>query len=401
MGSRNFPDWLLAFCEYAGYGEAPRRMNFWAGVSAIAGALRRRVWIDQFYFRWIPNFYIVFVAPPGVVSKSTTADKAMDLLKEVPGIHFGPDIVTWQALVTSFGEASEMYLYDGMYHAESAVTCAASELGNLLNPRDRDLVDLLVTLWDNRKSLDKATKHFGSDHIAGPSANIIGCTTPSWLQENVPSSVVEGGLTSRVVFVFADRKERLVAYPGKTVPKGMENVRKALIEDLTAITKLCGEYKLTGAAEAYGEAWYKSVWEGYKADEEIFGNYIARKQTHLHKLAMVLAAAQRDELVIEVEDLQIANQMLHDTEVDMPRVFSRMGKSQDAVMAEKLIQFVKKNKSVTYEQAYRFLHAHFPSAHDSEEVIAGCVRSGYMDAKQVAGDAGMLLVARMGQITGG
>jgi hypothetical protein len=82
-------------------------MYFWVGVSAIAGALRRKVWIDQAYFRWHPNMYIILVAPPGIVSKSTTASVAMRLLRRVPGIKFGPDVVTWQALVGAFAEATE------------------------------------------------------------------------------------------------------------------------------------------------------------------------------------------------------------------------------------------------------------------------------------------------------
>ena len=106
--ARNFRDWLEAFCDYAQYGEAPRRMYFWVGVSAVAGALRRKVWIDQAYFRWHPNFYIILVAPPGIVSKSTTASIAMRLLRRVPRIKFGPDVVTWQALVGAFAEATEM-----------------------------------------------------------------------------------------------------------------------------------------------------------------------------------------------------------------------------------------------------------------------------------------------------
>jgi hypothetical protein len=50
--------------------------------STLAGALRRRVWLDQAYFRWHPNFYIVLVAPPGIVSKSTTAGVGMSLAQK-------------------------------------------------------------------------------------------------------------------------------------------------------------------------------------------------------------------------------------------------------------------------------------------------------------------------------
>ena len=110
---RNFPDWIKAFIEYAGFGEAPRHMYFWVGASTIAGVLRRRVWIDQAYFRWHPNMYVILVAPPGIVSKSTTAGIGMRLLRQVPGIRFGPDVVTWQALVGAFAEASEAFELDG------------------------------------------------------------------------------------------------------------------------------------------------------------------------------------------------------------------------------------------------------------------------------------------------
>ena len=91
---RHFPDWLSAYVEYTSFSEAPRRMHFWAGVSAIAGALRRRVWFDQFYFQWHPNLYIVFVAPPGIVSKSTTAAKVG---------HVSPAILKNHAMTRSTG----------------------------------------------------------------------------------------------------------------------------------------------------------------------------------------------------------------------------------------------------------------------------------------------------------
>ncbi|MEM5734298.1 hypothetical protein AAEI00_21825, partial [Shewanella algae] len=75
------------------------------------GALRRKVWIPQGYFNWYCNMYIVMVAPPGIVAKSTTTNIAMQLLRRVPGIKFGPDIVTWQALVTAFADANESFPY--------------------------------------------------------------------------------------------------------------------------------------------------------------------------------------------------------------------------------------------------------------------------------------------------
>ena len=111
---RNYPNWIDAYLDYSKHSEAPKNFHLWTAVSVIAGALRRHVWLDMKYFQWTPNMYIIFVAPPGIVSKSTTANIGMDLLRQVEGVKFGPDAVTWQALVHELQESKEMFhLVDG------------------------------------------------------------------------------------------------------------------------------------------------------------------------------------------------------------------------------------------------------------------------------------------------
>jgi hypothetical protein len=76
---RHFKHWLKAYLDYTSASEAPDAFHFWTGVSTIAGALRRHVWVEQHIFQWIPNFYIIFVAPAGVATKSTTLNLGMGL----------------------------------------------------------------------------------------------------------------------------------------------------------------------------------------------------------------------------------------------------------------------------------------------------------------------------------
>lgn len=385
--ARNFRDWLEAFCDYAQYGEAPRRMYFWAGVSAVAGALRRKVWIDQAYFRWHPNFYIILVAPPGIVSKSTTASLSMRLLRRVPGIKFGPDVVTWQALATTFAEATEMFPLNGHdYLTMSAITIESSEFGNLLNPQDKEMVDFLVSLWDGKQgTFEKRTKMSGNDSIVNPWINLIACTTPAWIAGNFPEYMIGGGFTSRCVFVYAHEKAKYVAYPGLAVPRGIERIEDALVQDLEHISlTVCGEYRLTAEAVAWGEAWYQHHYTNRpkELDDDRFGGYIARKQTHIHKLAMVIAAAQRDSMSILPEDLDAANRLVTDLERDMPLVFGKIGRTDVSLQTERLLGFVKQRGEVSYEEAYRFIHAYFPSLRDFEDVVAGLLRAGLMKMEQ-------------------
>lgn len=384
--TRACKDWLAAFVKYASFTESPAIMHFWAGVGAVAGALRRKVWIDQHYFRWTPNFFIIFVAPPGIVAKSTTADISMDLLKEIPGIKFGPDVVTWPALVSAFAAASESFEFQGEYVPMSPITLVASELGNLINPQDRDMVNLYINLWDGRKKLEKVTKMSGNDIVEAPWINMLGCTTPHWIADNMPPATVGGGFTSRCVFVYADKKEKYVAYPKFAVPADIAETRLALIHDLEHISlNLVGEYELDREAIAWGTEWYEKLWQSRpdNLEDDRLDGYVARKQTHMHKLAMILAASQRDELVILKDDLIVADTMLASTEADLGKVFSRIGRTEDSLQVERFLGYVRRKGKVSYDEAYRVIHASFPDFRDFEGILSGCLRAGYVRMDQV------------------
>lgn len=375
---RRCGDWLKSFLEYTSYGEAPTRMYFWSGVSAIAGALRRRVWIDQVQFQWYPNFYIVLVAPAGIISKSTTSDTAMSLLREVPGVHFGPSVVTWQALVSSFAGISELFSVGNLQYPMSAMTINSSEFGNLINPKDKEMVDMLVHLWDG-KPFTKATKMSGVDEVVNPWINIIAATTPDWIAGAFPEYMVGGGFTSRCVFVYAEEKAKYVAWPARHVPKGHDKHRMNLIHDLEHIAvALTGQYRFTEEALDWGEGWYKRHYEvdAKKMDPSRFGGYIARKQTMACKLAMVLAAAQRDELVIEQGDLATAVDMLTDLEPDMAKVFDKIGMSPEANQSDRLTALVHKRGRMNYAEVYSWMKRYFPHKTHIEDVLAAGMSAG-------------------------
>src|SRR6516165_5851867 len=108
---RRFPNWLKAYTSYTRDSESPTEFHFWTGVSVLAGALRRRVWIDMKKFQWTPNFYVILVGPPGVAAKSTSISMGMSLLSKVQGVRFGPESMTWQALAKDLADSIEHVEY--------------------------------------------------------------------------------------------------------------------------------------------------------------------------------------------------------------------------------------------------------------------------------------------------
>lgn len=345
---------------YAEHSEAPDIFHFWTGVSVIAGALRRQVWIDMGYFQWVPNFYIIFVAPPGIVSKSTTANIGMNLLRQIDGINFGPDTVTWQALVQSMGQITELIpMPDGTYMPMSCITIVSSEFGTFLNPNDREMIDTLTHLWDGQiGAFKKLTKTQGADEIINPWINLLASTTPAWIAGNFPEYMVGGGFTSRCILVYADKKRQFTPYVDEVLPKDFKLQEEKLVHDLEIIANIKGPYEISEEARVVGREWYTKHWENppKHLSEEMFGGYVARKQTHIHKLAMVLAASKRSELIILPEDLVEADQLVSELEKDMTRVFGGIGRTQEVQFAGELLEtLLRINKPISINNLYRLL----------------------------------------------
>jgi hypothetical protein len=393
-GTEFTADWLTAYLDHQRYSESPEQFHFWTGVSTIAGALRRRVWIDQRHFQWTPNMYIVLVGPPGVAAKSTSLKGGHGLLEAVrdAGITFGPQSMTWQALIAAFKASHQTLKIEGVDQpvSMSCLTVGVSELGTFLDPQDRPLVDFLTDMWDGQQGpWRRRIKGEGEITLHSPWLNLIACTTPAWLAKNFPEDLVGGGLTSRIVFVYGDTKRNLIPYPAERITGEDYEIEKlSLIHDLKQIAELSGEYKLTPPALEWGEKWYRSFHNGglpsHLANSR-FEGYVARKQSHIHKLAMVLAASRRDALVITAEDLIEAERRISDLEREMLRVFESIGKTTEARVTSEVLTLIKNYRTIDSKTLWRICM----KTHDDKTFrtgIASAISAGYVEKVKIAED---------------
>lgn len=339
-------DWLDDFVRYSTFGEASERLMYWVGVATVAGALRRKVWIDEFNFQWTPNFYILVVGEPGSVRKSTSMDIGLRILKRVEGINMGPSIVTWQALIQHVAECREtIYLPNGEEFEMSCVTLGLSEFGSFFDPLNRELVDNLTDLWDGKLGkVKKMTKTSGNDTMVNPWINMLGATTPKWLSQNFGDTLVGGGLASRFIFLMEKRGTNHIAYPSRQMPPRKEMLEKEdmLLDGLTQIAKYAGEFKLTEEAYEWGTEWYGKLQD--QLDSLGSGNlesgFLVRKQGHLHKLAMVISAARREFPSITKEHLQEASLRLSVLDADIRNVFGYVGQNKVTAAAREIVEYV-------------------------------------------------------------
>lgn len=360
----------------------------------IAGALRRQVWIDQRYFQWTPNFYIVLVGPAGIAAKSTSLRLGTALLRQVEGIKFGPKSMTWQALTHALEEAYDLVPLGEGISADlmpmSCITCSINELGTFLRPEDKVMMDVLVDLWDGQQEVwDRRTVYKeGQVTIENPWINVMGCTTPTWLRDNIPEAMIGGGLISRIVFIYGDEKRHLVPYPSELQDLDeFVELGKRLVEDLTVISQLKGEYYLTPTAKKWGAEWYAAHWE--KKPEhmvsERYGGYIARKQTHIHKLAMVLAAAQRDELKITEGDLAVADNMMTGLEPAMQTVFESIGVGDISRLVMEILAYVRAYRQIPKKTLWRAM-LHIMGPKEFDEATTAAINAGYLRVVHIGHD---------------
>lgn len=89
------------------------------------------------------------------------------------------------------------------------------------------------------------------------------------------------------------------------------------------------------------------------------------KQTHLHKLAMILAASQRDQLILTSSPV-LADEVSTEDKAGYHKSFSaHVGKTEEAVEVDKLLDYIRSMGDTSYTRAFKIFHNAFPQARDS------------------------------------
>lgn len=309
--------------------------------------------------------------------------------------------MTWQKLAKSLSDAVEYMEFvrpDGQKDriAMSCNTIIVSELGTFLNTEDDKLMSFLIRMWEGQlETFRHDTITSGNVAVENPWLNVIAATTPSWLKANFPEHMIGGGLTSRIVFVYGDKKRSLVPYPDEVIPSAEEaRLRQALITDLADIGKLAGPYQLSGFARSWGRAWYSAHNDPDNRpphlESDRFSGYLARKQTHLHKFAIILAAAKRSQLVIEEDDLREAEAIITDTERDMLKVFESIGAIDQHNHIKQLISIVSFAGMLTNKGLWARA-MNYMTLKEFEEAVRAAVHGRMLEVAKVGLDAVVML----------
>lgn len=340
MGNRKCENWIQSFIEWvAPRSEAPENFILWTALFSLSTAVRRRVFIGEKYlggWRCYPHLYILFVGPPGM-RKTVTISKAQDLLDLVGGLHAAPTNTSQAALSVRMLEASDHAIY-----------IVGEEFGDLFLKSGTEMYEFLTSAFDAKRRLEVATIARGTEFLENPCINMLAGTTPKWISENMPESVIGGGFAARVLFVYEDklRQKRFFYTDTQDDPTRVEEQRQNLAFDLSHIaTNLTGEFSLDKETQEFLENWYQNH-EPNKMHPKVRG-YFARKHVHLLKLMMTIHLSYSDELELNIQDAHKALALLHLIEPKLLTVFEGIGKNQYTFDMRDILEYISKNQPVS------------------------------------------------------
>lgn len=366
---RQLDDWIKGFLKFTSNTEPPYLFRKWIGASVIASALQRKCFLPWGSLTFYPNIYVVLVAPSGKARKGTAMDPGMDFLRE-PGmnIKLAAEAITREALIRELKNSTDTAIDDesGAKAVHASLTIYSQELTVFLGYNNLHLMSDLTDWYDCRKKWIYRTKHQGTDVIEGVWANLIGATTPKLIQVAMPMDAIGLGLTSRIIFVYEEKKGKSVPDPFQT-PEELA-LRAKLVSDLEKIAMSAGPFRVTeGFVSAWTE-WYLSQEGNPPFQDERFAGYFERRPAHVMKLSMILNASRSDKKVIDDGDLSSAIEMLEATEVKMPMTFSGIGASSQAAILARVMAEVGNRKEVTFAELMNILR-HDATKWDLERVI--------------------------------
>lgn len=400
--ARNFPNWIQGYKQYTMDTEAPFAFHWWTAIATIAGALQRKVYIDMHTFEWVPNFFIVLVGQAGLVTKSTSLRLGEKLLRGVgKKIRFGSQSGSWQAMAEEI-QASALQIPGGIMSC--SVSYFVSEFGTFFDPNNREQIDFFVDSWDaQRTSFTRTTKSSGKLEIQCPCINILAATTPTWIKENFNATMVGGGFASRLIFVKGNAKRKYIAYPAfETTSVDFLDLRARLTQDLIHISGLEGPMLLTPDAIEWGRDWYtKHFTTKRQLSGERFDGFYARKQTHMHKLAMILSIAEGDSMRIEARHLQQANQHLLLIEKDLASIMDNVTNKQiSTVHKREILSVIASEGEIDRDDLYGQLYQ-MMSGNDFDKAISDLAKANQISIRPKGSQTMLMLKHRPVAIQGG
>lgn len=354
--------------------ESPITYHLWTAISAISAVLKDNVWIDRGTHKLYPNQFIVLVGPPGI-GKSNAIHLVNDFVKnpqnKVPLAHFIKDAITMPKLIEILSKGFPRVSFNNghlLSSTEASCIMQISELPVLLD-NNSSITNFLCEAW-SRSDYDYSTKNGGVQTINNMCLSIIAACVPNFVKDINKSKgmAISNGLTSRIIFVYGDKKSKSIPFPASMSSMGID-IR--LANDLEVISKMHGEFTLTQSASTIYSDKYHDI-KPDDTDSDVVQNFKSRQPSHIMKVAMTLSAASRDDLVIDDNSMTTAITLVDGVSKTLDITFGGVGESSLAQAQDRIKLYIERKGVVSRNEILRDNYRHV-TAEDLDRILATLV----------------------------
>lgn len=254
--------------------ETAQSYDFWTAMWTLGSVLGRGVYVPRPHAPVYLNWYIMLVAESGVTRKSTAVRIGRDVVSQILGVD---NMVE--------GRCTPEYLYTRL-HTHPHLAVAVSELVTFLGRESYviELPALLTDMYDCPPERRGGNMTRGERVVRDPYMTFISASTPSWLMGAVNPSVIEGGFTSRCMFILDEKPKKKVSWPEDV--QGMDFAIK-LLTHVTERAQEVGTIDLMPAARKRFDTWYRN--RDTDTDIPFLSSFLAREDGHVLRAAACLA----------------------------------------------------------------------------------------------------------------
>ncbi|MCK4522071.1 MAG: hypothetical protein KAU20_05840 [Nanoarchaeota archaeon] len=351
MKNFHIPAVLKTYLNYTEGNETPEIFHFWVGVSILAGACERRVWIDTGFFKSALNFYIVLVSPPGICGKNTAFGLGYKLLR-ASDFTIIRDAITKEKIIVEMEDCRKVFNVPdtAKIFQHSSITLVEEEL-NVLATTGQEMIKFLTSIFDTLDVYTYKTKGQGQFELINPCLNLGGAAVPSWFSTSVGDDVSNMGFVARCITVYEN--EPRGSHPIPYMTPQQKALKGKIVSKLDEIGGMFGPLNFNKEASEFFIDWYEKHPLDITEDYRILGYLVRKRRIHIWKLAGLFAVAS-GRYIIECDDVLGAIEVLDYTERKMRLAFSSMGSNRVAHISNKLITFlVNCNGKATLEEIVR------------------------------------------------
>lgn len=275
------------YLRYMEQQETPYAYDFWTACWLLSVAIGRATIVNRPRAPVFLNLYTILVSESGIARKSTAVRHATTFAR--PLCQSNPQLI--ETKLTP--ELLEQKLHgQSVELGNCGAAISISELVTFLGREKyvEHMPTLLTDLYDcpsfRGGGGTLGTVKHGGRNLRDVFVSFLSATTPAWLLRAINPDVIEGGFTSRVLFIVATEPKRLQSWPKEHEDGELqERIAQHLVSIRARAQSIDSLELSTGALRTF-DNWYR---KRHLSRDAFRSSFQSREDAHVLRLAGYLA----------------------------------------------------------------------------------------------------------------